>query len=269
MNINRSLSIAITALVIAILACNLPAQKPNTNGVLPTIAAAQPAGVATSAPAAALSTPIVTVSTATNCRTGPSIDYDLVLVFQPGATAEVVGKYTPANYWLIKTPTGGTCWLWGAYATVQGNVSTLAEIAPPAPPPPPPSAVAQNPTKAPKAPKPPTATSFVAINPGLKINPGIIQALAKPSAPGHLYITTTCTYNAFHVLSVRTDHLSWPSVSNATGYNVYENGSKISGTTGTSINLIGASTTGNVSFGVAAYNSNGTSTTTNASSHCP
>ena len=171
MNVNiRSVILAISALVIAILACNAPAQRPNTNTVPPAIAGTQPAGAATSVPAAIPSTPIVTVSTATNCRSGPDPSYALVLVFQPGATAEVIGKYTPANYWIIKTPTGGTCWLWGAYATVQGNVSTLAEIAPPAPPA---TEVAQNPTKTPKAPKP-TATKVAVINPIL-INPGIIK----------------------------------------------------------------------------------------------
>ena len=94
---------------------------------------AAPPPAPTEAPSPQLTT--VSVTTATNCRTGPDINYSLVLTFQPGASAVVVGKYSPANYWIINTPTGGTCWLWGAYATVQGDTSTLPEIAAPAPPP--------------------------------------------------------------------------------------------------------------------------------------
>jgi hypothetical protein len=207
----------------------------------------------------------------TNCRTGPGPNYDLVLTFQPGATAEVVGKYTASNYWIIKTPIGGTCWLWGAYATVQGNAAALAEMAPPAPP------VAEAPTSVPNSGSNPTAVPttkpivVATIVKPILINQGIIQLFAKPAAPSSLTVTTTCTYNVFHIPTSRTiDHLSWTAVSNATGYYVYENLSKISGTTGTSINLTaGGLTTGYISFGVAAYNSNGTSGTTNASSKCP
>ncbi len=280
---------ALIILSLGMLACNLPSntatQPADLSNALTlavqTIQAATqqapssiPASTSTVAPAATPSTPTLTVSSATNCRTGPGANYDLVLTFQPGATADVVGKYTASNYWIIKTPTGGTCWLWGAYATIQGNADTLAEMAPPAT-----SEVAVAPTTAPttaptsgsgSGPNPsPTATTKPIVLKPILINPGIIKAILMPSAPSSLTVSTTCTYSVFHILTVRTDHLSWPSVSNATGYYVYENGSKISSTTGTSINLIGASTTGSVSFGVVAYNSNGTSGTTGASSHCP
>jgi SH3-like domain-containing protein len=271
---------AIMILTLGALACNLPSKtatpQPADLSSAMTLAVqtiqaatqASPTSVPanTAPPAATPSTPMVTVSSATNCRTGPDTSYALVLVFQPGATAEVVGKYTPSNYWIIQTPTGGTCWLWGAYATVQGNVAALAEMAPPTP-----SSVAIAPTTVPtsgsgsgSSPSPTPTTKPLVLKPIL-INPGIIKAILMPSAPSSLTVTTTCTYFPF----VRTDHLSWPAVSNATGYYVYENGSKISGTTGTSINLIGATTTGSVSFGVVAYNSNGTSGTTSASVHCP
>ncbi len=277
---------ALIILSLGMLACNLPsntATQPADLSSAMTLAVqtiqaatqASPTSVPanTAPPAATPSTTTVTVSSATNCRTGPDPSYPLVLVFQPGATAEVVGKDTASNYWIIKTPTGGTCWLWGAYATVQGNVAALAEMAPPAP-----SAVAVVPTSVPiSVPTSvpsliPTGVSKSPIIKPILINPGIIQLFAKPAAPSSLTVSTTCTYKALFplpILNVRTDHLSWPSVSNATGYYVYENGSKISGTTGTSINLIGATTTGSVSFGVVAYNTNGTSGTTSASSHCP
>ncbi|HUI90156.1 MAG TPA: SH3 domain-containing protein [Anaerolineales bacterium] len=271
--LGRNLALAIIALVLAGLACNLPEQKSATTATPTTGTEGTSAATQTPASTTTSSTPTVTVSAATNCRTGPGTNYDLVLIFQPGATAEVVGKYTPTNYWIIKTPTGGTCWLWGAYATVQGDTSSLAEIEPPASGPP---EVAQNSTNTPKASKAPKATatatnSFVLQNPGL--NQGNILKALFPSAPSSLSVTTTCTYKTIFPLppqlSVRTDHLSWSAVSNATGYYVYENGSKISSTIGTSINLIGAKSSGNISFGVASYNSLGTSSTTSKNSTCP
>ncbi len=95
------------------------------------------------------SVPMVTVSQATNCRTGPSTQYDLISALLIGETAEVVGKNTATNYWIIKTPgdPNSTCWLWGEYATVTGNVAALPEIAIPATPTPSPT-----PTLAPPAP---------------------------------------------------------------------------------------------------------------------
>ncbi len=277
---------AIMILALGALACNLPSntgtQPADLSSAMTlavqTIQAATQASLTsvpanTAPPAATPSTTTVTVSSMTNCRTGPGSNYDLVLVFQPGATAEVVGKDTASNYWIIQTPTGGTCWLGGTYATVQGNVDALAEMAPPT------SEVAAAPTTAPtsgsgSSPKPsPTATSKPIVKNPILLPPGVIKGFTlSPAAPSKLIVTTTCTYNIFpHTLKVRTDHLSWPAVSNATGYYVYENGSKNppGGTTGTGINLIGATTTGSVSFGVAAYNSFGTSGTTGVSSNCP
>ena len=80
--------------------------------------------------------PIVTVSSASNCRTGPYIYYDLLWTMQPGLTAEVVGKHTSSGTWVIKYP-GGQCFLYGAYATVSGNTAALPEF--PQPPTPTPS----------------------------------------------------------------------------------------------------------------------------------
>jgi hypothetical protein len=87
--------------------------------------------------------PTVTVSQDTNCRTGPGIQYDLVSALLIGQTAEIVGKSTATNYWIIKTPGGtGTCWLWGQYATVSVDIASLPEITiPPTPTPAPPAAV--------------------------------------------------------------------------------------------------------------------------------
>ncbi|MBC8335747.1 MAG: hypothetical protein ISR59_04395 [Anaerolineales bacterium] len=79
--------------------------------------------------------PMVSVSLDTNCRTGPGKIYDYLGALLVGEKAEIVGKNTTSNYWIIKNPdASGNCWLWGFYATVEGNTSNLPEIAvPPTP----------------------------------------------------------------------------------------------------------------------------------------
>lgn len=78
------------------------------------------------------SVPTVTVSQTTNCRTGPGTQYDLVGAVQVGQSATVVGKYTAGNYLIINNLNApGTCWLWGQYATVSGNIAGLLEELPP------------------------------------------------------------------------------------------------------------------------------------------
>jgi hypothetical protein len=47
---------------------------------------------------------------------------------QPGQFWEVVGKHTPSGYWIVNKPGGGTCWLWGQYASVSGNLGPLPEF---------------------------------------------------------------------------------------------------------------------------------------------
>ena len=79
--------------------------------------------------------PMAEVSVATNCRTGPGKIFDIVSVLGVGKQAEVIGRNTATDYWIIKTPGGsGSCWLWGQYATVKGPIANLTEhIVPPTP----------------------------------------------------------------------------------------------------------------------------------------
>ena len=63
---------------------------------------ADAAGTATSAPTAVT----VTVSVETNCRKGPGTSYASVYSLPVGLAAEVVGKNTGYNYWVIKMPGG-------------------------------------------------------------------------------------------------------------------------------------------------------------------
>jgi hypothetical protein len=160
---NRKLFFASWMIILALLACSLPGGQavapPEGSGSAATITSlaatiqaqgappasnqqpvnppppedtAQPSETPTITLSPTPSVPMVSVSQNTNCRTGPSTQYDLIGALLIGQTAEVTGKYTPANWWIIKNPNGsGTCWLWGQYATVTGTTAGLPEMIPP------------------------------------------------------------------------------------------------------------------------------------------
>ena len=72
---------------------------------------------------------IVTVSANTNCRSGPGSEYEIVGALTIGQQAEVVGKSSTTNYWIIDNPNAaGTCWLWAEYATTTGETASLQEV---------------------------------------------------------------------------------------------------------------------------------------------
>jgi hypothetical protein len=50
-----------------------------------------------------------------------------------GKQLEIVGRYDPGNFWLVKSsesPTG-TCWLWGEYVDVTGSYWAVASVTAP------------------------------------------------------------------------------------------------------------------------------------------
>jgi hypothetical protein len=77
--------------------------------------------------------PLISVSVATNCRSGPGRVYDYVGALLVGKTAEVMARDPAGNYWLIRNPENGgsLCWIWGQYATLSGDVSVLPIFTPP------------------------------------------------------------------------------------------------------------------------------------------
>jgi uncharacterized protein YraI len=80
------------------------------------------------------SVPMLEVEEPTNCRSGPGQDYQIITTFQPGASAQIVGRYPENNWWLINNPFGtGTCWIWGEFATVSGSHWTVPSVSPPPP----------------------------------------------------------------------------------------------------------------------------------------
>ena len=194
----------------------------------------------------------VSVSIATNCRTGPDVAYALVMVFQPGATAEVVGKYVAPEYWIIKTPTNETCWLWGEYATVEGNISILPDMVPPAPP-----VVEVVPTEEGNGNNDGDNNGG-----GIALTPMIV--VLPPAPPANFSAVATCqflTVNNQKIIQSKIDTLTWSSVNGATGYKLYVNGVQEQGPWGvaTSIDVDAIALKSN-KYGIAAYNDNGTST---------
>jgi hypothetical protein len=187
----------------------------------------------------------VTVSVNTNCRTGPSTQYDLVGGLNVGQTAEVVGKNSAvANYWVVRLSGGAVCWLWGQYATVTGNTANLPEY--PVPPTPTPSLT-------------PTATSTP--------NP--------PAAPSNLNANKACTTTGappgFYYAG---GTITWQDNSNdETGFNVYV-GANLNGTTAANVTthpIPPLLVTGGqpITMGVEAFNSGGKSTKVEITFSCP
>ena len=166
-------------------------QVPPPNAELPTPLPTTPPLAATEVPAtptialtATPSIPMVSVSEDTNCRTGPGKVYDRIGALMTNETAEVVGKNTPSNYWIIKNPDrNGTCWLWGHYATVVGNTANLQEYA-----------------------VPPTPTPSI------------------PNAPSNLAAATVCVAGPPPNFMITVNLIWTDNSDNETGFNLYIDG---------------------------------------------
>ncbi|MBI1792813.1 MAG: SH3 domain-containing protein [Chloroflexi bacterium] len=152
MKSRKAIWIFFTALLMISLACNIGAQAPlplsprdaaativaqtlsaqglpTSEGLIANTATAVFASPAAVTPTFA--TPMLVVNEAANCRSGPGIDYEIITSASAGVKAEIVGKDTADNYWLIKTPNGnGTCWISGQSATASGSYADLPEVTP-------------------------------------------------------------------------------------------------------------------------------------------
>src|SRR3972149_5142078 len=63
------------------------------------------------------STPFVSVSVDTHCRSGPRIDYKLLTTILVGEQVIVLATSNFADYVVVTRPNGaGSCWLWLRYA---------------------------------------------------------------------------------------------------------------------------------------------------------
>ena len=71
----------------------------------------------------------------TNCRTGPSADYELVVTFLSGESAKIVSQTTDDSYVLVEDPNNPeqSCWLFTQYVTISGDLTGLPVATPPPP----------------------------------------------------------------------------------------------------------------------------------------
>ena len=93
-----------------------------------------PTSVSTGTITPTYSIPMLTVREQTNCRKGPGQDYEVVFTYLPNKKLEILGRYDPGNFWLVKSiesPTG-QCWLWGEYVDVTGSYWVVPSVTPPA-----------------------------------------------------------------------------------------------------------------------------------------
>jgi uncharacterized protein YgiM (DUF1202 family) len=252
---SKSTLIAFCALLAAALACNLPGSQATPTptataeeDLAATITAlavalegatststAEPSETPTVAVTGTPSTVQVSVSVATNCRAGATTDFEILWALLPGDKAEVVGKYTPLNYWLIKMPDGGQCWLWGQYATVEGNVASVPEVQPPA------------------TPVPPTATETATETP-------------VPAAVTNLTTTVNCGVGPPPVLFLGGT-LHWQdNANNEDGFRVYR-GDTVVATLGPNVESYNYLPSG--TYGVEAYNAYGASARKTITPSCP
>ena len=91
------------------------------------------AGSATTAITPTYSVPMLTVQESTYCRTGPGEEYEVIFTYLNGKELEIVGRYDPGNFWLVKSneSPNGTCWLWGGFVEVTGSYWAVASVTPP------------------------------------------------------------------------------------------------------------------------------------------
>jgi hypothetical protein len=77
--------------------------------------------------------PMISVSVATNCRTGPGKVYAMTGALLVGETAQALARDPTGQYWYIPNPDspGDFCWVWGEYAALTGNTAALPIYTPP------------------------------------------------------------------------------------------------------------------------------------------
>lgn len=126
----------------------------------------------------------VTVSVATNCRQGPGTAFASVYGMPVGQVAKVVAKNSYSGYWIIEIPgqNGQTCWLWGQYATINGDTASLKDVVTPT------SVATKKPTATNTAIASATSTTTPTATPT-----NTVQVVTKPNAPVITSSSVVCT----------------------------------------------------------------------------
>src|ERR1044071_727684 len=135
----------VLALVLAMLACNLPS---NAATQTPTLAIFTPANtqpVSTAIPtltvlpsdippSTSTSTPTVPVAlpkdVAVNCRLGPGVGWIVLSGLSLGASSQIVGKSGDGGWWYIVDPFNSSrkCWVAASVTTTAGNLAGIPVV---------------------------------------------------------------------------------------------------------------------------------------------
>lgn len=104
--------------------------SPTSASVTPSLTGL-PKGSATLTPT--YSVPMLIVREQTNCRTGPGEEYEIIFTYLTGKELEIVGRYDPGNFWLVKSneSPAGICWLFGGFVEVTGSYWAVPSVTPP------------------------------------------------------------------------------------------------------------------------------------------
>ena len=76
---------------------------------------------------------MVSVNEETRCLSGPGDNYEDLGILQAGDSAEVVARSDDGMFFYIQFPYAPpeSCWIWGQYAQVEGELRELAVFTPP------------------------------------------------------------------------------------------------------------------------------------------
>src|SRR6266508_7029637 len=133
------------ALVLAMLACNLPSKAatetptlaiftPSVTQALPTNAPTQTLLPSNTPPATSTGTPAVPVAlpkeVAVNCRLGPGVGWIVLSGLSVGTSSQIAGKSGDGGWWYIVDPfnSGRKCWVASSVTNAAGNLAGIPVV---------------------------------------------------------------------------------------------------------------------------------------------
>ena len=194
-------------------------------------------GVVAAPGASACAEPTADFTLNANCREGPGVAYDAVDVLLESTSAAIVGRNEDGTWWLVRRPSGGTCWVSEIALETCGDLSTVSEAYAPAPP-------AQDPAQQPPA-QPP--------------------AQSQPAGPAGLHVASHVCAGQTYAIT-----LNWSDAAdNESGYRIYRNNGLVSTLgPGAQSYTDNPPQGGPYTYRVEAFNGQGTSSATTQGEGC-